>query len=60
VATWNDFDPDEQAWLKYLNPFARTQEPALLNWLFQVKRHDASEHLSVAEHHAAMRHDEDK
>lgn len=60
MATWNDFEPEEQEWLEYLNPFARSQEPALLSWLLQLKRNDANKHASVAEHDAAIRHGEAK
>ena len=60
MANWNDFEPEEQEWLEYLNPFARSQEPALLSWLLQLKRNNASEHASVAEHGAMICYDEDK
>ena len=60
MATWNDFEREEQGWLEYLKPFARFQEPELLSWLLQLKRNNASKHASVAEHDAAIRHGEAK
>ena len=55
MATLNDFEPEEQKWLEYLNPFARFQEPALLNWLLRTKLADASERASVAKEDTVQR-----
>ena len=54
MATWNDFEPEEQKWLEYLNPFARFQEPALVNWLLRTKLKHSSEPSSLAKEDLAL------
>ena len=55
MAAWNDFEPEEQNWLEYLNPFARLQEPALVNWLLRTKLKHSNERASGAIEDVAQR-----
>ena len=55
MATWNNLEPEEQSWLEYLNPFARFQEPALVNWLLRTKLKHSSEPPSLATEDVALR-----